>query len=570
MIIRAGKPSFTEEEKAVQKEAGQKIVEAIRKAAADLTISSFTIPKGDYGFDVGKTLIHSMPSAILLEGLNRPDDNPLTIEAEGATFWFEFLGYPCPASARSLHIKDSANLHIRGLTLDDYQNTDFEGDITRFDEKNNRIAIQLSELSLPGTEEYREKAVKGSECRIIPMKKSGSFVTPLYKIDDSWGPGSLFVNKIEPTGKENEYWLYFRADNLLKTIFTDRWKRTYGPEGTLEIGDKVSVLFAVGLFMVDNCRKMVFEGIKDYQTKGGFWENGGYGAHLWKDCYFGPRPGTPQILGGEGCMSQGLRCGSTYDGVLFHLNSDDAINIHGFWGEMLSPEGNRASFTFVPVSLLPGDVMEAYTAKGEPLGSLTVAEEPDKRVYTYNGTLDTPVTFTEPIPEKMKEKGVKFRCPNCECNHYVIRNCSFLNIYQRLLVQNGSGVIENNVFRHMGSCISIAATPSYLEGGFLGDVTVRNNVFLDCTTHPKGVVIAIESCPEWEVLTRGGDVDISNNTFISCGRALSVRNMKSAKIKDNVVVSPVICDFQPASFMDSLDVLVEVSDIQFENNRFYE
>ena len=44
-------------------------------------------------------------------------------------------------------------------------------------------------------------------------------------------------------------------------------------------------------------------------------ERDGDGAHVWRNCYFGPRPGTSQWQGGEGFMFNATRHGTTLDGV---------------------------------------------------------------------------------------------------------------------------------------------------------------------------------------------------------------------------------------------------------------
>ena len=534
--------SFTERQKQVQKAKGADILGKIKKAAADLSQSSITIPAGDYGFDVATNTTNQIRSSILLENLQRPDDNPFTIYAEGVTFWFETCGNPCPDVIRTLHMVNCSNIKVVGLTMDDYQADDIEGVVTRLDAENNRIAIRVFDGSmvLTSTEEMT-RFTNGSECRIVPEKANGDAIAPLYRVTSAWGPGALFINKIESTGTEGEYWITFRTDVLMKTIYTTEWQRTYGSAGTLEVGDCLTLVYGCKFMSLDNCKQITFEGLKDYQTKGGFWENGGYGNHLWKDCYFGPRPGTSQILGAEGNMSQGLRVGSTYDGLTFMMTTDDPINVHGFWAKMTGSSGNRANFDMLSLSVEEGDIVEAYTPEGVYIGSLTVAQTPKKTSYGYNGTLSEPVYFTENIPEEMKAQDVRFRAPNCECNGFAIRNCYFYNAYQRILIQSGSGVIENNVIRNMGSDISLVCSPmGTYEGGMIGEVTIQNNLFYYSTNHPGGAVVGVNFAPVWKGEQKVEKVTVKNNVFVCCGLAAVAKQCKTFLFEDNVILSPII------------------------------
>jgi len=78
--------------------------------------------------------------------------------------------------------------------------------------------------------------------------------------------------------------------------------------GHLRIGDGLSCIYTVtsSLELV-RCGKLTMEGIRVYAAKAWGAEYGGYGAHVWRNCYFGPRPGTSQWQGGEGFMFNATR-----------------------------------------------------------------------------------------------------------------------------------------------------------------------------------------------------------------------------------------------------------------------
>ena len=110
-------------------------------------------------------------------------------------------------------------------------------------------------------------------------------------------------------------------------------------------------------------------------------EYGGYGGHVWKNCYFGPRPGTSQWQGGEGFMFNATRHGTTLDGVVIRHTADDIANFHGYWGHIESLAGDRATFKgsgefdrTVLRDATPGDrLLFRDRNTGQPLGEARVA-----------------------------------------------------------------------------------------------------------------------------------------------------------------------------------------------------
>ena len=89
-----------------------------------------------------------------------------------------------------------------------------------------------------------------------------------------------------------------------------------GDLGVVSVGDGLSCLYtSAGVIVLDESANITLHGVSEYIAKGGPSESGGDGAHLWKDCYFGPRPGTSQWQGGEGFMFNATRHGTTLDRV---------------------------------------------------------------------------------------------------------------------------------------------------------------------------------------------------------------------------------------------------------------
>ena len=532
---KSANPNFTDEQKRQQKEAGQWLIDQIASAAKDLKQKSFTIPKGNYGFNM-TTPVNGIESGTILMNIDRPDNNPFTINAEGVTFWYEQTGKPCASVSRSLYFANCSNITVKGLTIDGYTGNSIEGTLTQIDTSGNRIAIKLSDSSMPLDDYTISRAVKGSECRIVTTKSNGDLMAPLYKVDPSgWGPGALQISDITAKGG-GEYWLTFKTKTLLNKITSTEWKNTYGSNGTLETGDGICLLYGVSLLCVDNCKQIKFENLNYYIGKGGFWENGGYGNHTWKDCYFGARPGTNRILGGEGNMSQGLRHGSTYDNLKFDLTTDDAINIHGFWSEVRSVSGNSASFNYAPVGIQAGDKAEFLNSQGRTVATLTVKTTPAAS-YNYNGFLSGQIEFTSAPPSTA---GLKVRWPASECDGWKIINCTFNNIYQRILINSGSGTFENNTVLNTGSSLSLFSNGSGgYEGGVMKNITIRNNVFYNTANHPAGTAIELYQSPNYHTFIKAENITISNNAFVNCGMLFTSNNFKNLTFSNNTVINPI-------------------------------
>lgn len=144
----SAKPNFTSEQIANQKSEGQRILNEIKNAAADLSKNEYVIPAGNFGFNP-QTNVNGVLSGFVLSNINRPDDNPFTIRAEGVTFWFNISGKPCGNVTRAVHFVNCSNFKITGLTIDSYDDNAAEGVITQIDKANNRIEIKLSDGTMP-------------------------------------------------------------------------------------------------------------------------------------------------------------------------------------------------------------------------------------------------------------------------------------------------------------------------------------------------------------------------------------------------------------------------------------
>lgn len=522
-------PDFTAAEIEEQKKAGKELLMAIRIAAQDSSKNEYVIPAGNYGFTMSE-MVNGVMSGFVLRDIKRTADKPFTIKAAGVTFWFELTNKPAPNCYRAVHLVNCENVKIEGLTIDAYTANTIEGKLTAIDVTHNKIEIQLSKGSM--SDEALIMDFTSTEKRIIPVKANGNTIPALYNIDNTWGVEYLFIRKIEKS-KEGHYWLYFKNMTLLNTIFTPDWLSAYGKEGTLETGDGISLIYgsvmAVGL---DNCKQITVQDINSYLGRGGFWENGGYGDHKWIRCSFRTRPGTDRILGSEGNMSQGLRKGSLFDHIYVGRTSDDAINIHGFWSKVKNHNGSTIMADYAPVGIQAGDPVEYYDNTGKQVATGKVKTTPSQ-VYNYNGFLTAPIVLESAPPETVET--LRLRWPNSECAGWKITNSTFDGIYQRILIQSGPGTFENNYIRNMGSVLALDTNAASYEGGFLQDIVIRNNVFVNSGIHPGGSPILVSFVRDWSANAHAYNISIKNNFIYKAGAsAVNLVNTKNVTISDNV------------------------------------
>lgn len=550
----SGKPNFTDEQKAAQKQAGRALIADITRAAEDPDVGTYVIPAGNYGFDMTNK-VSGVASGVVFKDIRRAEDNPFTIKAQGVTFWFEMTGQACPSFTRGLHFVNCAHIYVDGLTLDGYSQCAIEGKIKAIDRAGNRIGLELYEGTMHVDAEVIDRAKSGSKFRIVAVKAGGDLMAPLYNVNNGWGPGSFQGSDLSVDG-DGTCWFTFKTDTLMNTIFTDEWTEFYGKNGTLEIGDQIVILYGTVMAVaLDNCQQMKVMNLNCYVTKGGFWENGGYGDHLWQNCYFGGRPGTNRLLGGEGHMSQGVRHGSTYDGVTYGLTSDDAINIHGFWSKVTAvtavDAGYSANISFAPVGIKAGDEAEFYASNGKLVATCDVKEDP-VATYNYNGFLTSPIIFTQEPPENYADLLVRW--PNSEGDGFTIRNCRFFNDYQRVLINSGSGVIENNTFINVGSNLALTSNTDAYEGGIMKNIVIRNNVFCNVANHPGAVTAHLSQTLNWAQYRYARNISLLDNVFVNCGKMLSAANFRSLSVKGNLIINPMLYGGTVTRFFDLVTI----------------
>ena len=105
---------------------------------------SVRIPSGDYRFGQERWDRDGVVYALEFSGLKRAVEHPFTIDASGATFWFDLPDDQVPTAHFCVGFKECSNVIFRGATLDRGSRGHVEGRITGFDFPGHRVEIQLS------------------------------------------------------------------------------------------------------------------------------------------------------------------------------------------------------------------------------------------------------------------------------------------------------------------------------------------------------------------------------------------------------------------------------------------
>lgn len=507
-------PSFSDAEKQLQLAEGQRIRSEIL-AAFHAGLDSYTIPAGDYRFGADW---HVAGDSFALQGLHRSEENPFRINGYGATFWFNLSDRPAPSAHRMMKIIDCSHIALEGITVDSDPRGCMDVRITALDPDGNRIQVEpLAGTRLIASGPKAEK-------RFIAYKANGRHLAALYRIDGGWGPGNMFYKDLSRT-PDGRYWITPANDKLLRTVRDEAWRKVYGSEGTLEVGDVLGILYSTSnAVWLSECRQITIRDCRFFAAKACLSESGGYGAHHWINCHFMARPGTNQINGGDGTMNGECAHGSTFDGLVVQRTSDDAFNNHGYWKNAQSATEHAITFEKdLPKLLGRGSKAEIYLRKDKAfLG-----------VWTVDGVHGRTAIFREPLDARCADASVIF--PDFQNAGWVIRNSLFVDCYQRLLFQCGPGVFENNRVERVGSQLDVRSGPvGSVEGGCPDGVVIRNNLFLDSSVGPMNRGMSVSG-----KLRALRNICIENNLFWGTGReALAVDHVDGLVVRDNIAVNP--------------------------------
>lgn len=510
-------PDFPEAEKARQRAAGRRILAGLHAAWA-AGEDSYTIPPGDYRFNGNSS---AEEGRFLIKGLDRDGKKPFRILGYGATIWAERTPPGEKGPTKLVVLSRCANISLEGITVDAYPRGCMETRVVDFDIPGNRILVE----PLAGTQLVTgpKKAENQNQMRCVPYKSNGHHIAAYYQIDKAWGPGNFIPlgYEITPNGR---YWVTMGPDKLLRTLNDPVWMETYGKAGILEKGDLIAWILGTSTGIgLEDCKQITVKDCTVHAAKAMLAESG-YGDNRWINCHFMARPGTNHLFGGDGTMMDGCMVGSTLDGCIIHRTTDDAFNNHGYWKHThrILDDGVFFRRPF-PGLLEPGHKADFYDlGTNKFIRQLTVAAVDGQNLR-----------FEEPVGEELANTVVMF--PDFQNAGWVIRNCLFVDCYQRILLQCGPGLFENNRIERVGSSLVVRSGPlTYWEGGIPNRVTIRGNVFIDSAVSPLNSMI--------EAAGVGRPLEslvVEGNVFYRSGReAVRVSWAEGVVMRNNLVVHP--------------------------------
>lgn len=518
-------PQFTDAEKEAQRERGRLVLPLVKKAF-DGGADSVRIPPGDYRFGQERWEGAKAIYPLGFENMVRDAEHPFVMDATDATFWFDLDDAQMPPGHRCVGFRNCRNIVLRGATIDRGTRGCIEGRITKIDRAGNRFEIEPSPgVTVPSQFNGRE------EQRVLPFKADGRFCAPLYDLQQE--VRKLRYKDITPSS-DGRYWITMLDPDLMQRIHDADWERACGELGVLRVGDGLSCLYtSAGAIALEDSANLTLHGVSVYVAKGGPTEIGGDGAHLWKDCYFGPRPGTSQWKGADGFLCRSTRHGTTMDNVTIRNTADDLQNFHGIWGKVKSVSGSQVTFetnaALRPTlsNARPGDRLRFIHARtGAALGGAKITA-----LAGFVVTLDR---------DAAPFLGGQAEWLDAECAGWTVQNCRWEDGLQRLLIMSGPGTVRGNTFARWGSGISLN-TGMGTVGGVPDGVVIADNTFIEVNPRPGGAAIEArahnaqgrDGVPPIEGLV------ITGNTFIRCHEPFArLTGVKPARMENNTTAKP--------------------------------
>jgi hypothetical protein len=537
-------PQFSAAAKQQQLAMGAGVLPAIEACVASGARTCSPLPPGDYRFPLVRTGYQ-----LELRGLRRPASNPLTLDLRGVTFWFTMAGLSPsargPAGALSLHLYNCSNLVIEGLTVDADPRGSIEGRVVEIDARNNRALLAISDGS------YFAPVANASDSwlRFILFTDTGEHMAPLYPLQRIRG---LSAQSLSPLDALNQSWISFLHDTLLNLSADAAWNSAYGSLGALRPGSGVALLSSFGQgISFDKSVNLTLRNSSNFAVKQGltFW--GGDGGHVVSGFYSGPRPGTNQLLGGDGCNNNAARVGATIDNSTFVTSTDDLLNFHSTFAAIVGVTGRTLLFepddprdggdgpsSYTVGAARVGDAVEIYDAASSLLATAVVAAVINSSALTL---IDLP-------PGNLSGTFALFP-EGCGAN-WRVTNSRFINMFQRILIMTGPGTFSNNTVIREGSGINVGSLPAGARtaSGIPHGIDVIGNTFVDTAPAPHGTLAAVYpielgDATDPTVLLGRGFV-IADNVIQRAGsNAIMAANAKGVVVRKNTFVNPLLYTF---------------------------
>ncbi len=235
-----------------------------------------------------------------------------------------------------------------------------------------------------------------------------------------------------------------------------------------------------------------------------------------------PSPGTDRVISITADATHYVNCGGYIRMIdcVFESQKDDATNIHGL-------------YMVVDKVMGPDKIMACWRNSGQygvdfirEGSELEFVDNDDLNTYAYGkvksvrklNKVYTEVTFTEPLPEGIKESHVVASVD--EYPEVLIKGCSMGKNRARglLLGSRGKMVIEDNYFHIAGAAILFEGDPNFwYEQSGVRDVVIRGNVFENGNygypTWGRACIAVGSGIPKKENCRYHSGIVVEGNTF---------------------------------------------------------
>lgn len=304
------------------------------------------------------------------------------------------------------------------------------------------------------------------------------------------------------------------------------------------------------------CENILYEDVTVFNGSGfAFMEYGGVGrTHINRmECTPGPKPDGADaerlISTCDATHSTNMRVGPVVTNCLFENMTDDAANVNGTYGGVLSYDpasrelvygpGPKGYVTSAP-DFLPGDIAKIYTLSGRFLGESVVESG------TRNVGSGAAITLADSLSLEVKEGETILVNASANGAGFVYDNCLVQNNRSRgILVKAPGGRISNCTFRHNGMS-AILVKPEINDGwgecGFVDGLVIENNLmesggfFTGSTLHSPISVLMDATAVADPAYQNHTDIEIRGNLIRNryTQYAVAASGVSGLTVTDNV------------------------------------
>lgn len=525
--------AWDEDEKERRAAAGREVLEQIRRAGRDGS-GTVRIPPGNYRFP-GR-------EGMLLENLR-----DISLEAEGATFWFS------PEVTAGVHFRNCRNVRLSGLALDMEELPFLQGILLEVGEE--RLVIRLEEYFRRRFHEQRDQ----DHFRLMFLDVAGEcetdnldFIVPREKLSLD-AAGNLLVPVSEPVARHWRYQL-----------------RVPRPGDRVVLGMR----HEGGMLLVDGCEAMCFEAVTVYASPCfAFYEIGhGGGGNTYRGCRLIRRPGTDRLLASAAdCFhSMNQRRGPLIEQCEFSWAMDDFVNIHGYFHVVLEQLAEDELLIVTPFGTALQSGMEltffsapygrekfraAVVSRRESAGSEQEGLRRVRELYGRKfgiGLQDFPggslcrVRFDRPLDTEPGD----FACDYDNCGSgAVIRRNHFHDCHVRgiLLKAADCRIEDNRIERTALNGIILKPEFFWLEGPMPRNIVIQGNILTDCAFGHTALAAILVMCgccaPPSDRITPVVNMEgivVAGNLIRRCnaGAGIAVFNSRAPRVSDNRIEAP--------------------------------